>query len=291
LRVVATTSIIGDVVAQIGGDFIELSTLIGPGQDPHSYEPTARDLAAVSAAQVIFVNGWDLEEALIQDLEQIAGGAPLVPISANIEPLAFGEDEHAHEDEDQHETDAEEHGHSGADPHVWFSIPNVKIWVTNVARVFTDLDPANTAAYETNAAAYLAELEALASYAETELAKIPPEKRFLVTNHDSLSYLARDYDFTILGTVIPAASTVAEPSAGDLAVLIEEMEVHNVCAIFTETTVSTSLAQTIAEELESCDRVQVLQLYTGALGPPGTGTDNYIGLFRHTVVTITSGLQ
>lgn len=94
LQVVATISIIGDVVAQVGGDAIELTTLMGPGQDPHSFEPAARDLTAVSAAHVIFVNGWDLEETLVRDLEEIGEDVPLIAISANIEPLVFGEDEH-----------------------------------------------------------------------------------------------------------------------------------------------------------------------------------------------------
>ena len=117
LKVVATTSIIGDVVAQVGGKAIDLTTLMGPGQDPHSFEPSARELTAVADAHVIFVNGWDLEEALAQDLADIAGDVPLVPISANIEPLAFGED--------GHEAEADEHDHGSVDPHVWFSAANV----------------------------------------------------------------------------------------------------------------------------------------------------------------------
>ncbi len=287
LQVIGTTSIIGDVVAQVGGDAIQLTTLIGPGQDPHSYEPATQDLTAVSTAHVIFINGWDLEEALVQNLAEIAEGVPLVPISANLVPLAFGEDSHDHNGE----TGRDEKGHTGADPHVWFSIPNVEVWTTNVEQVLSSLDPANASVYKTNATTYLAELSVLADDTETALAQIPEENRFLVTNHDSLSYLAADYGFTVLGTVIPAASTVAEPSARDLARLIEEMEEHGVCAIFTETTVSTSLAQTVADELESCDQVRVLPLYTGALGPVGSGAETYIGMFHNTVETIIIGLQ
>lgn len=278
LRVVATTSIVGDVVAQVGGDTIELTTLMGPGQDPHSNETGAQGLTAVAAAHVIFINGWGLEEGLVQVLERIGEGVPLVPISANIAPLTFGEGE----DEDDH---------NGANPHVWFSIRNVQQWVENVEQVLGDLDPANAGIYEKNAAAYLVELEALAAYTESQLAGIPEENRFLVTNHDAFGYFAHEYDFAILGTVIPGLSTLAEPSAGDLAGLIAEMEAHGICTIFTETTVSNTMANTVTAELSDCAAVQVLPLYTGAIGPAGSGADSYIGMFRANVDTIVRGLK
>jgi ABC-type Zn uptake system ZnuABC Zn-binding protein ZnuA len=284
LRVVATTSLIGDVVAQVGGDAIDLTVLIEPGQDSHSYEPAVQDLTAVSSADVIFINGWNLEEGLVDDLENIGEGALVVPISANIAPLAFGEDEE-HEEGEEHE-DEDEHEHSGADPHVWFSVHSVEQWAENVEHVLSDLDPTNAETYEANATAYMAELEELEAYAEAQLATIPTEKRFLVTNHDAFGYFAEEYDFTILGTVIPSLSTVAEPSAGDLADLIAEMEEHNVCIIFTETTVNDTLAQTVASEMTGCDDVQVLKLYTESVGAEG-----YIGMFRANVDTIVSGLN
>lgn len=285
LKVVATTSIIGDVVAQVGGEAIELTILVGPGQDPHSYEPGAQELTAVAEAQVIFVNGWDLEEGLVRDLEEIGGGVPLVPISANIAPLSFGEGEHARDKAE------DEHALGEADPHVWFSIPNVKQWVENVEHVLSNLDPANAGTYESRAAAYLAELEELEAYVESQLAQIPEEKRFLVTNHDSFGYLARDYGFELIGTLVPAASTLAEPSASDLAGLVREMETHGVCTIFTETTVSDTLAQTVAGELDGCEEVQVLKLYTGAVGTAGSGADSYTGMFRTNVDRIVEGLK
>ena len=283
LKVVATTSIIGDVVAQVGGEVIDLTTLMGPGQDPHSFEPSARELTAVADADVIFVNGWGLEETLVNDLVEIAADVPLVPISANIEPLAFGEADHEEESDD--------HAHGSADPHVWFSVANVQQWVENVQTVFSELDPANAAAYESNATAYLAELTDLENYAETQLAQIPAEKRFLVTNHDSFGYFAEAYDFTVLGTVIPGSSTLAEPSASDLTALVATMAEHNLCTLFTEATVSDSLAKTAAGELTSCDEVQVLPLYTGAIGPAGSGADSFVGMFRANVDAIVAGLK
>lgn len=292
LRVVATTSLIGDVVAQVGGDAIELTTLMGPGQDPHSYEPAARDLTAVARAHVVLLNGWDLEEALVDDLEAIAGKTSLVPVSAYIQPLRFGA---GYQEDAGHQEDAGsdegEHHHEGADPHVWFSVRNVEQWVKNVVRVLSDLDPANAERYADNAAAYLAELAELDAYARSQFAGIPAEKRFLVTNHRSLAYLAADYDLQVLGTVIPATSTLAEPSARDLVDLTQAMERRGLCALFVESTVSDKLAQTVAAELDSCDAVQVISLYTGAIGPAGSGADSYVGMFRFNVDAIVQGLS
>lgn len=286
LKVIASTNIIGDVVAQVGGEVIDLTIMIGPGQDPHSFEPAARDLTAVTNAHVIFLNGWDLEESLAHDLETIGEDVPVVAISANIAPLAFGEDENEHEEGDEHE-----HEHSGADPHVWFSVHNVAQWVENAEHVLSDLDPVNAEIYANNAAAYLVELESLEEYAEAQMSQIPEDRRFLVTNHDSLSYFAHEYGFEVLGTVIPGASTLAEPSASDLAGLITEMEEHAVCAIFTETTVSDTLVQTVAAELDGCEEVSVIQLYTGSVGPVDSGADSYLGMFRANIDAVVAGLK
>lgn len=271
LQVVATTSIIGDVVGQVGGDALELTTLMGPGQDPHSYEPSTADLTQVAEADVIFINGWDLEEGLVDDLETIAGEAPLVPISANITPLAFGE----------HEKDEEEaHGHEDADPHVWLDPQLVMQWVQNVEMVLSRLDPERAELYEANAAAYGEALAALDARMEEELDQIAPERRKLVTNHDSLAYFARRFNFEIVGTVIPGASTLSEPSARALAALVERMREEGVCTIFAETTANARLAETVAAELEGCEEVQVLSLYTGALGEAGSGAESYLGMME-----------
>ena len=133
-------------------------------------------------------------------------------------------------------------------------------------------------------------MAALAAYAAAEIARIPPERRLLVTNHDSLGYLAADYDFEILGTIIPAFSTLAEPSANDLAALIELMAAHNLCTVFSETTVADALAQTVSQELAACAEVQVLPLYTGSLGPAGSPASSFIELYRFNIDQLVRGL-
>lgn len=285
LRVVATTGIIGDVVAQVGGEAIELKTLIGPGQDPHTYQPGAADLTAAADADVIFVNGWNLEEGLVDDLETISAKALIVPISAGVAPRLLGEEAHAEEET------GKEHDHGGVDAHAWESVPNVVIWTDNVEQILSELDPTNAASYQANAAAYRQALAQLDAEVRRMVETIPAERRILVTNHDAYGYFADEYGFRVLGTVIPSISTVAEPSAADLAGLATAMADQGVCAIFTDSTVSDRLAQTIAAELKTCEEVRVVQLYSGALGPPGSDADSYIGMMRANVAAIVEGLR
>ena len=290
LRVVATTSLIGDVLAQVGGDTIELTTLMAAGQDPHSFEPGAGELTTAADADVIFVNGWDLEEVLAQTLRTIAVETPVVPISAGIQPLAMGEGEE-HTGDEEHAEDEERGDHGGADPHVWMDVANVRRWTQTAAGALGALDPANAAVYAANAAAYDAELAELDAFIKAQVATIPAEQRLLVTNHESFNYFARAYGFETVGTVIPAASTLAEPSARDLAALVEVLREQGVCTIFAETTVSDALAQTIAAELDGCADVGVRPLYTGALGAPGSGADSYTGMMRANVAEMVAGLR
>lgn len=272
LRVLATTSLVGDVVGRVGGAAIDLTTLMGPGQDPHSYQPGAADLSAAADADVIFVNGWNLEEGLVDDLATIGGA--VAPISAGIEPRPL----------------AGEEGNA-ADPHVWQSVPNVYRWVENARDVLSAADPANAATYAANAAAYRTELEALEAEVLTQTAAIPVGRRVLVTNHDTFGYFADAYGFRVLGSVVPGASTLAEPTAANVAELARVMADEGVCSLFIETTVSDQLARTLGQELSDCETVQVLTLYSDALGLPGSGADSYAGMMRANVATLAAALQ
>ena len=192
-RVVASTSIVGDVVAQVGGDAIELHVLMAAGQDPHSYEPTARDIANVEQAHVIFVNGFDLEQTLLTTLRTTGASVPIIAVSEGIEPIPAGEHE-----EGEH---GEEHEHGEFDPHVWLNPLNVVIWAENIAGALAEIDPANAETYHRNAAAYAEELRALDAEIEAAIARIPHEQRRIVSNHHALAYFAKRYDIMVVGTV------------------------------------------------------------------------------------------
>ncbi len=269
LRVVATTSIIGDVLAQVGGDLIDLTVLIDPGQDPHGYAPTAADMTAVAVADLIVVNGWDLEEGLVGDLQTIGESAVFVPLSAGITPLFNGK---------------------AADPHVWFSVASVRRWTTNARDVFAAADPAHAAEFAGRADAYLAELAALERYVGEQVDRIPPDNRVLITNHDTLRYFAAEHQFEILGTIIPSVSTMAEPSASSLTGLVEAMNARGVCALFSENIVNETLIRTVAADVTACETVRVYQIATDALGTAGSGPTSYLELMRQLVDTIADGL-
>ncbi len=266
LNVVATTSIIGDVVGEIGADAIALTTLMSDNTDPHSYQVTPSDLVALTEADIIFVNGWELEEQLAAEIENNYSDK-MVAISAGVTPRTF-------------DTDA-------ADPHVWFAVDNVAQWTRNVETVLQTVDPANATVYEANAAAYQAQLVTLAADIEQMLADLPVSQRKLVTEHDALGYFAADHDFEIVGSVIPAFSTNAEPSARDLAALVDAMEQAEVCAILVEQATTPALAETVAAELDGCASVQVLPFYIGSIGAAGS----YIGMYRANMATIMQGLS
>lgn len=268
LSVVASTSIIGDVVAQVGRDSIELTTLMMPGQDPHGFEPTSSDMIAVSRAHIAFVNGWDLEAGLIGLIKSVSDDIVMVPVSASVQPIRHG---------------------TTSDPHVWMDPANVMRWTENVQTILSALDPQNHDAYRRNADRYLQELTQLDQYLEEQSAAIPQDRRKLVTNHDSLGYLEARYGFEVIATVIPAADPLAEPSARALGELVQLMRSAGLCTIYAESSANVQLAQAAAAELDSCGSVQVIQLYTGAIGPPGSGADSYIGMMRSNMDAIVGG--
>lgn len=280
LQVVASTNLVADVVTQIGGDHITLHTLMGPGVDPHSYSTTPQDLRTLAEAQVVFINGLQLEAALADLLGGLT--APVVPVSAGITPRVMSD-----EPGDEQNAAAEEHHHEGGDPHAWQAVANVKIWVANIEESLRQLDPANAEAYHTAAEAYLAALDALEAEIQTQLATIPPEHRKLVTDHETFGYFADAYGFTIVGALIPSLSTAAEPSAQALAQLQDLVKAEGVKAIFVGATVSPRLAEQMAQDLG----IQVVSLYSDSLSAPDGPAATYLDFMRYNVNAIVQALQ
>lgn len=292
LQVVATTNIVADVVTQVAGDSVDLYAMLPVGADPHSYQPTPQDLRALTDADVIFINGLGLEEAMALALEEFA--AKTVVVNTGIEAIEFGGD-HAHAEESHEEEHAEEehaeeaghdHAHDGADPHSWFSVHVVEKWTHNIHHVLSDLDPTNAEAYTAAANAYAEELEALHAELLTLVDTIPAEQRKLVTDHDSLGYLAAEYEFEVVGAVIPSVSTLAEPSAQELAALQDQIRAESVTAIFVGTTINPQQETQLAEDLG----IQVVPIYTGSLSEADGPAANYIDFMRYNVGKIVAAL-
>jgi ABC-type Zn uptake system ZnuABC Zn-binding protein ZnuA len=287
LAVVATTSIIGDVVANIGGENINLTVLVGIGQNPHSYEPTPRDLAAIETADLTFINGLDLEEVLVDAINQTATGA-VITVSDGIEPLPFGEE--AHEDEEQPEED--EHDHAAGDPHFWVDPNNVIVWAENIAQALSEADPTNAAAYQTSADDYITDLHELDTYIREQTAKVPPADRKIVTDHSTLGYFAEEYGYQIVGAVIPGTSDTSGASAGEVADLAGLMQQEAVRVIYIGDTAGQGmqdLAKALAEEIGG--EVQIITLLTGSLAPEGQPGDTYLEYMRYNTDQIVSGLN
>ncbi len=297
LRVVATTNILADIVAQVSGDKIELVELVPTGADPHSFEPRPQDLIELNRAHVIFVNGLGLEEGLEPILDSLDGGGVTLSVNDGVEPLAMADhddvDDHAaeddHGDEDDHATahDEEGHNHEAGDPHTWFSVDAVKQWVVNIEQALSTLDPENQATYAANAAAYRAELDALDAELAAMVAPLPVERRKLITDHESFGYLADAYGFEVVGTIIPSLSTLASPSAAQLAALLDQVEEEGVPALFVGTTVSPNLAEQLANDAG----ITVVTLYTGSLSDESGPAASYLELMRHNMGVITDALQ
>jgi ABC-type Zn uptake system ZnuABC Zn-binding protein ZnuA len=284
LRVVATTNIVADVIAIVGGESIELTALMPVGTDPHAYEPTTGDLRTISQAHVVFINGLGLETFLEEMLSNAGSEAAIVSLSEGIAARAFSE-------EDSDETDTggdvhENHSHGSFDPHVWFDPSNVMIWVENAAQTLSTMDPANNGVYQENARTYGEKLQALDSWIGEMVSRIPQENRKLVTDHLAFGYFAERYGFEMVGAVIPVFSSAAEPSAQEIAALEESIRELGVRAIFVGTSVNPKTVQAVAEDTG----IQMCTLYTGSLSEPDGPAGNYLDFMRYNVETIVNAL-
>jgi ABC-type Zn uptake system ZnuABC Zn-binding protein ZnuA len=288
LRVVTTTTFLGDVVGIVAGDVIEMSVLLEAGQNPHVYQPTPQDLVKVSEADLIFVNGLDLEEFLDDLLDGIETTAIVFEVSEGISPLEVrGPDsEHKGDEEGDQDQKSERLPSSSEDPHVWFDPNNIMIWIDNIVAVLVKNDPDNSETYRNNAAAYKSEIIQLDHWIREQVAQIPPENRKLVTDHTSLNYLAEEYGFEQIGAVIPAQTTEAETSGQQLAELIDTIREQEVKAIFVGMDFDSTLSQRVAEETG----INLIPLYFSSLSaePPA---DSYLTFMRFNIIAIVDALK
>ena len=287
LQVVASFSILGDLVENVGGEAVEVTTLIGPGVDAHTYDPAPADLVVLAEAGVVFENGLGFEPWLDQFFASAQPPGARIIVTEGITPREAGEGEDTTEGEEQPAEDAG-HEHGQYDPHVWHDVANVIVMVGNIRDALAAADPARAELYEANAAAYIDELKALDASIREQVATLPAERRKLVTSHDTFGYFADAYGFEVLGTALGSLSTEAgDPSARDIATLITEIEEAGVPAIFAENVANPDLMESIAAEAG----VELAPpLYTDALGPPGSPGETYIGMMQSNVTTIVDAL-
>jgi zinc/manganese transport system substrate-binding protein len=303
LKVVASFSIIADFAKNVGGDRVDITTLVGPNGDAHVYEPKPADAAAVGAADVVLVNGLQFEGFLQRLVEASGTKAPVVELTKGGEVLKNAEDEHHHGDEEAKEGEeghaveeaeggGHDHAHEGGhhhhgefDPHAWQSVHNAEVYVKNIADAFCAADAAGCDTYKANAEAYGEKLEALEGEIEAAVAEIPEDKRTIITSHDAFGYFQHEYGLKFLAP--EGVSTEAEASAADVAALIKQVKEDKASAMFVENITNPRLIEQIASETG----IKVGgTLYSDALSDESGPASTYIDMMKSNVNTIKGAI-
>ena len=268
LRVAATTTIIGALVEEIVrqvGDAVRVDTIIGRGVEVHGFEPAPSDVRLLADADIVFVNGFGLEVTLEPILDSLS--AYVVPLAAGLDnPIA-------------------------GDPHVWMSPRNVAVWINVIVEILGKADPANQTAYAAAGGVLATEVGTLDAEYTTSIGAIPIDDRVLVSDHENLDYAARDYGFTVIGTLIGGTSAAAEPSTRDLTDLARAIDSSNVRAILIDSAASDSmwtLARALVADTER--HIAVLPILTASLAPAGQPGDTYVGFARFNLETLVRAM-
>jgi len=264
MAVVATFSILADLARNVGGDRVDVATLVGPNGDVHVYSPTPADVKRLSAAKAIFVNGLGLEGWMGRLIGASGSSAPVIAASAGVTPRELA---------DKHDAD-----HATADPHAWQSVADVKIYVANIRDGFIRADPAGKDVYDANAKAYLAELDALDADVKAGITKIPADRRKVIITHYAFGYFGDAYGMQFIAP--EGLSTDAEPSAKDVATIIAQIRREKIPAVFMENISDPRLMREIASETGAAIGGT---LYSDALSVPSGPAGTYIDMMRHNV--------
>ena len=297
--VAVTTNILGDVVEQMVGDYVDVVTIMPVGADPHDFQASAQQIAQLGDAAVLIVNGADFEEGLIDVIESVeADGTPVFEAISAVSTIEFGEGSHddGHEGEEDHDDDGHEgeedhddgHDHEGADPHFFTDPARMADAAAAILGYLTaNLDGVDVDAMHASANEYIAQLESLDTEVAETFANLTDDQRVLVTNHEVFGYFADRYDFEVVGAVIPSGSTADGASAQALAELAELIVAEGVPVIFADSSSSDELVQTLATEVGNID---VVELYSESLGEAGSDGATYIDMVRSNAERIATAL-
>lgn len=281
-RVVTTTTQITDFARNVVGDAGEVYPLLQANQSAHSFDPSARDLLELSRADVLVINGGDLEPWVDDAVAASNFSGEIIDASVGVSLLQSGETESQH-NQAAEETATHDHGNSHGDPHIWSSPKNAKQMVTNIADGLAAAQPENAVTYETNAEAYVGKLGVLDEWVFANVEQIAREDRLLVTNHDAFTYFVSEYGITFVGSIIPEFDDNAEPSAADIDSLVEKIRATGVRAIFAESSISPKLAEAVAAQANIQIFAGAESLYADTLGATGSGAETYISATIHNV--------
>lgn len=272
LDVVATTMQVGDLVREVGGDHVKLTVLMGPGLDPHSYKASAGDVDRLSRADLVVYNGLHLEAKMADVLERLGRHKPTLAAAE-----AIPDDQLITFD-------------GAADPHVWFDPRSWRLALDAVTARLVELDPAHADAYQANAARYRQQLAEVHDHGRARIARIADEQRILITAHDAFNYFGRAFGMEVVG--LQGISTLAEAGTSDVQDLAALIAGRKVPAIFVETSVSPRAIAAVQEAVQARGHQVVIggEVYSDALGDPGTPGGTYLGMMRHNIDTIVAAL-
>jgi manganese/zinc/iron transport system substrate-binding protein len=275
VRAVATTGMVADIVANVGGHRVEVTGLMGPGIDPHLYKASEGDVTTLTGADMIFYNGLDLEAKMADVFEKMQGAVETVAVTRGI---------------DQSNLLAPPEFEGSFDPHVWF---DVSMWVKAAERVAASLeevDPSHADVYRANAVSYIRSLEELDEYVRAQADRVPEERRVLITAHDAFNYFGRAYEFEVRG--LQGVSTVSEAGTADVGGLADFIVDRGIPAIFVESSVSPRFIEAVQAAVEARGEEVAVggQLYSDAMGDPGTPEGTYVGMVEHNIDTIVEAL-
>lgn len=278
MPVVASFSILGDLVAQIGKDRVAVSTLVGPNGDAHVFQPKPADAHKLAAAKVVFENGLGLEGWIDRLIAASGTKAPIVVASKGVTPNPA-------EEEGGEAEGGEHHAHGAFDPHAWQSVANVKIYVGNIRDALIAADPAGKDAYTAAATAYLGQLDQLEAEVKAAMAKVPAEKRRVITTHDAFGYFGKAYGIEFLAP--QGISTDAEPTAKGVAKLVQQIRAEHIRAVFIENMSDGRLVKQIAKETG----VKLGgELFSDSLSPKGGPASTYVDMVRHNTRLLTAAM-
>jgi ABC-type Zn uptake system ZnuABC Zn-binding protein ZnuA len=275
LKVVATTTQVGDFARNVGGDKVVVQQILKPNVDPHDYEPSPADIQAIAEADVVVKNGVGLEKWLDQVIESAGFSGTIVDASQGV---AIRQGDGSEEE-------------AAGDPHIWHNPLNAKIMAANIEKAFAAEDAADASAYQANLAAYDAKIDALDADITKKIDVIPVDKRKLVTNHDAFGYYIDRYKLTFVGSIIPSFDTSAELSGKQIADLVAKIKSTGVSAIFSESSLPPKTADAIGREAGVKVEAGEDSLYGDTLGPEGSAGATYLQMEEHNTDTIVTALK
>lgn len=276
LKVTTTIAQIADGIEHIGGEHVEVNSLMGPGTDPHLYKATQSDISLLQDADLIMYNGLHLEGKMLEVLEKMGEQTTVVAVGDSLEPSNLL---------------ADKDNQNAVDPHIWFDID---LWIealTTAKDALIEVDPENKDDYEANAEAYFTELRELKAYATEQIHLIPEEKRVLVTAHDAFNYFGNAYDMEVMG--LQGLSTDAEYGLGDVQHLVNTIADREINAVFVESSISERSINAVIEGAKEKGHTVSIggELYSDAMGEEGTELGTYVGMYKHNVDTIVQSLK